>query len=1549
MEAKAKGSGAPAFVKPIGAVSLGLPPVPPLPGLSGLARGAPGPPPAPVRSTPRDEEAPSPLEARPAPGSQDLARRGSRVWKRSTWLKAWRERWMLLSDGEVRFFAEDIASISGLTARGVSTITVPSAPSTARAGGGAGTERTELSTGPVRRRQLTASFPLASIRGVWVVEERRFGRGHCFVLHVQGGSDAWGWQVAVQASGPIEQGVWVSMVQQAAVAAALAPTPRPPPSLTAAPEGPQGADGAAPKAKSPGKAAPPALKPPPPKGSPKAKAGGKAPPPKGLPPKAKPPPGGKGAPASKATAPAQPKPKAPPLGRKLQVKVMDQQVRLEETVFSGMLDVGSPPAPSPALEGEHDSPRNRYTVNTSSDSDSIAERLRETFTPRETTERGMRARRSLEAAKKRHARKAVLDNRTAQNVEIVLKKLSVSVEDLRLIVERMDFDTTLAGEDFERLREVIPPPDQLRTLLSFQGDIMELRSIERHILRLASIDRLGPRLHVLALKKSLLSRRQQLLQDTNCVRTACQELMNSALLRDLLEAVLRMFNFVNHGNERLEKGTVRGFDITSAIRIAEFKAVSFSPGCGSPSPSRGSSALPSPRGRSGSEGCIDLSAIENFTGLHFCVTQVLTKKPKSTVAEFVQQFKSLGAAAGLNLRCLAKDAAELLKEARFLERELGEHRETYDNPIGTATAPVKARSPRKLGQERSSPVDAGSSGAKGDEEGIGRSQSRCSGDLAPLLSPVPEECSARLRQTVLSNHSFVVASPRRVWDRVAGCVLGSVARSLPEGAVWIREILEMPSQDLTTRPRYKWRRMRVGPGRVLEVHGTTSVRIVGLPGIVVEPFAQESGTFNTSPPLTGRFAGLLLHFRYGFEVVEQAPSQSSSRPPLRFACESVGELERWLSVLRTESKTSGTGWLERLQPATMLRREQSKRRWFVMNHDLNMLVYYKDPTSAWRAPARPMGSVRLADRGCGAVALGRGAEDMPPSEALQAMMAIEGRPWSLAVRGSRGEWHSLVAPDEASQVRWLQAIRGPAGVCASIPEEDIARQVSTSQDGGSDGCEMLPLAPAPVTPRRPSAGSMDSSHDSSAMSPVWSSPCSRGPSCESISPQYPAKNEADRPFAGASPDAATTTPGTCAAARIASDSSQCSSSQCSTPRSSLAGSSPPLAARTPPTVQAAEDASRFGMSSPLGAVPPLPPSAGGASADNPGSAPAAQPGKPFHGPPLQLPLRLQPQLAPADGPASLEFSPPDRLGGACSPMADGQLSSSKVETPAVAGAPISRPCPPLALGGPSPRALGSTRAQPRQGPTPRSPQKISAAQPEASPPEEGEEAVPEPESPKELQQPRMPVPLLNLQNLGGGSALEGLRRGPQAQPSVAAQRSSRRRSSTLESMDSDTDTDSSTTESCSITESREDSRLDSKDSSAYERAPALSARLPMVKRLEKLKDSAMLAEVEVRGAVTEASKLASQTMRYFGQVPPTFDEELKDIAEFAQSLQHFLQAVNQLIREVVAAWKEIEQQNQVRGRNGLGDMKFTTPRDWVPMSARGQRARREKVGLLTLD
>lgn len=130
----------------------------------------------------------------------------------------------------------------------------------------------------------------------------------------------------------------------------------------------------------------------------------------------------------------------------------------------------------------------------------------------------------------------------------------------------------------------------------------------------------------------------------------------------------------------------------------------------------------------------------------------------------------------------------------------------------------------------------------------------------------------------------------------------------------------------------------------------------------------------------------------------------------------------------------------------------------------------------------------------------------------------------------------------------------------------------------------------------------------------------------------------------------------------------------------------------------------------------------------------------------------------------------------------------------------------------------------------------------------------------------------------------------------------------------------------------------------------LSARLPLVKRLEHLRDSAVAAEAEVKSSLQDACEQSVRVLRYFGQPPPAFDGDLKNVVALANELQKFLQSVSQFILEVIAVWKEVErQQQQTCWRAGLGDLALSTPREWMPISARGHRARQERVGLLTLD
>jgi hypothetical protein len=268
---------------------------------------------------------------------------------------------------------------------------------------------------------------------------------------------------------------------------------------------------------------------------------------------------------------------------------MDNAVDVKETVFQTMLD----PQKSDS--------NSESTSEPSSPGLESLECLKVTFTPRPVSEKSLLARRKLGESKRRsQSSKALLSNVVAQNIAIVLKKIGLGIEELRGAVLRLDFDLSLTEGDLERLREVLPTAQEVQPLLAFKGDQAELRDIEQQVLRLVTIERVGPRLHCLALKKGLLERRQRLWEDITCIRSACAELMESPLLRDVLLAVLRMFNFINHGNESLEIGSARGFDITTASKIGDFRAAGES---------------------SDAE-----TSLEKFTGLHFVVAQVRDKK-----------------------------------------------------------------------------------------------------------------------------------------------------------------------------------------------------------------------------------------------------------------------------------------------------------------------------------------------------------------------------------------------------------------------------------------------------------------------------------------------------------------------------------------------------------------------------------------------------------------------------------------------------------------------------------------------------------------------------------------------------------------------------------------------------------------------------------------------------------------------------------------------------------------------------------------------------------
>eukprot|EP00928_Gymnodinium_smaydae_P055617 TRINITY_DN3911_c0_g1_i1.p1 TRINITY_DN3911_c0_g1~~TRINITY_DN3911_c0_g1_i1.p1 ORF type:complete len:974 (+),score=163.34 TRINITY_DN3911_c0_g1_i1:103-2922(+) len=846
-----------------------------------------------------------------------------RVWKQSQWVGAWRERWMSLTDGQLRFFSEE-------------------------------------GEGPAILRRPTASLSLDALRGASPVGDGHFKRSCCFIVFLETGEQKKSWSLNLQANSEAERDAWVSVFTQAskeaaerlarnAAAAAAAAQAKASP---AAPEPPS--QGAAPKARAKPKSV---FAPPPP------------PPPR---------------PKSKAAPKARTTPKAPPLGRRLAVQSLSPQVSLDKTVFSALVDeamahstsCNSVDSENGSVGDESRGAGNAMSPRVSSDSDasgSVAGALGELFTPRQVGDHAKRVRSALEKRSQK-GKVALVDNRVAQNVAIVLKRLRVDAEQLRDALKILDFDLEVETDELKRLQDVLPSVDQLRILKDYKGDVRDLRDIERDLKILSTVDRLGPRLHIIALRKSIFTTRKRLWEETQCIRMACTELTESILLRDVLRAVLRMFNFINHGIDKLDMSTVKGFDITSALRIGEFKAVG-----GSPTP------------------------FGNFTGLHFVVTQVLLERPAARSEDFVAEFPSLRRGSALNLAQINRDAAALKQETEFVEQELIWHRDSYADPV-------------EIEKDLSTPVTAHP--LVGGEGQVRPADDQAATLQAPLLSPVPEDRTARPGYALQPKGAPVIATPRNMLRRF-GARLGAAAkgwrglpRAPPSTSCWLRELeaIRVPNAETGKRPRGRWRGVSVCSNQTIEVHGAARVRVFGLRGALVESLSSCRAS---------KYAAAWKQwFPHGIEV--GGPTEEHR---LRFACSSQQEESAWIGALRNAAVGPGFGWLESLRPSGLRAGTWCRRRWYVAHpneaNDIAKLQWFQSADAAWRRPAKPMGVFQID----AAVSLEQAPDEATSTLSAVALLEAQSRPFVFAVREasrSSPRWHFFAASSLTFFEEWMR-------------------------------------------------------------------------------------------------------------------------------------------------------------------------------------------------------------------------------------------------------------------------------------------------------------------------------------------------------------------------------------------------------------------------------------------------------------------------------------------------------------------------------------------------
>lgn len=735
---------------------------------------------------------------------------------------------------------------------------------------------------------------------------------------------------------------------------------------------------------------------------------------------------------------------------------------------------------------------------------------------------------------------------------------------------------------------------------------------------------------------------------------------------------------------------------------------------------------------------------------------------------------------------------------------------------------------------------------------------------------------------------------------------------VPEDAVWLREL----------RPgrRAKWRRLRLGPAHVLEIHGTTRTRAIGLPGSVLRfrpTLASNAPPAMDIPPSPiAHLAPRDMRYRHGFEI---QPAQGAEREARswHFACASARETDRWLHVLRQEAAATGTGWLECLRPQSG--RVAVQCRWFTLDKESGTLLFYECPASLSRA-SRPLGTVRLAlgaqagqvvplavsrttsapNRAGGAgpgaqSSLGHhpaGAVEFGAADVLRATLGrtLDDRPWCFAVRtSSEGllrplDWQLFSAATEGEMDRWIGAIQELGSPPADVPSEDVTHGTAAA---GDEECTGVVHGDAAV-PADGGAAAPQQAHEDRR-------PCPWDPERDG-SPR--ACTESNRTRAdskdpsGESSDASTDVP-----FQVAYK-TPCVSGGCRSSDDLSSESSCPNQAQEPSwcrTRQLTSCVQRQGR-------------AGGATVP-------------------QLNLAT---LADKASFASLA-TPTRNVSSAESGASKG--AAPKGSTPKGTVIKINRPMPKLDLEGPASCDCNidgrSSQMSTTDDESPRRPHRPETLA-----------SLTTRRKGREFNRGAQKV-LNDLPGVREDECLSfrGMRVGETPLRSATARpREADAAAATTDTEEeepgppSDTDVNSGS-DFGELSARTASSRAHLACSSAPPSSDLPTARLATHKRLERLSQRARDDESKIMHKVHQARDQAVHTMRYFGQTLPPTSDKPEDVVLFAHGLQVFLQAVHEFIQQMTMAWKEIDAQQQVRWRQGLGDLSCPSPNSFEKLDS----------------
>ncbi|XP_064607784.1 inverted formin-2-like isoform X2 [Liolophura sinensis] len=172
------------------------------------------------------------------------------------------------------------------------------------------------------------------------------------------------------------------------------------------------------------------------------------------------------------------------------------------------------------------------------------------------------------AKKKEPTEVTLLDMKRSMGVNIFLRQFKMSHKEIVEMIKEGD-EQKIGPERLKGLQKLLPQADEIEMINNYEGDKERLGSAEKFFYHLSKLNGYRMRVDGMVLKDEFRSTMDVLKPDVQTVIKACEQLMESASLKEFLRFVLHTGNFLNAGGYA---GNAVGFKISSLNKLMDTRA-----------------------------------------------------------------------------------------------------------------------------------------------------------------------------------------------------------------------------------------------------------------------------------------------------------------------------------------------------------------------------------------------------------------------------------------------------------------------------------------------------------------------------------------------------------------------------------------------------------------------------------------------------------------------------------------------------------------------------------------------------------------------------------------------------------------------------------------------------------------------------------------------------------------------------------------------------------------------------------------------------------------